>query len=205
MQTHQNALFEEEPLAVMRLYGQGQVPLKSVAELVIAVDQIHRRIQAMDTFFILLKQGYSLPEQSTATDRLTTIVRAAESNLSLPQLKSVELHSPGFWEVLGSITPLKFITDCLHFWHERCKDKSYRNAAEASKLFLENQLKANEVLKQRVELMKSVGVTDDEIRQHFLNPVVGSVTTLYTISQANVIDPQSVQLKELPSLQAPNP
>lgn len=114
------------------------IPLRLIAKFIIAVDRIHRRIQALDTIFILLKQGYVLPKlDQKKPRRLAPIIKRAERDLPFPQLSAVELHSPGFWEVLGSLSPLKFITDSIQHRHERKKDKDYRKAAEASRLWLE--------------------------------------------------------------------
>jgi hypothetical protein len=51
----------------------------------------------------------------------------------------VELSSPGFWELLGSRTPLEVLRKYLNDRHERGKDRDYRSDAERQRLELENE------------------------------------------------------------------
>ncbi len=148
----------------------------------------------MDTLFILLKQGYDIPGTRSRSDQIGVIVQRSEEQLILPKLAAVELHSPGFWEILGSLSPLKFISDCLQFWHERSKDKEYRNTSEAARLWLENEQKKNEVFRQRIDLMKSVGISDDELRRQFFEPIAASVSVLYDLSKSGVVTPNSASI-----------
>jgi hypothetical protein len=78
-------------------------------------------------------------------------------------LKRVELSSPGFWEFLGKLNPLEVIRLYLNDRHERCKDKKYREANEAVRLQLENELIANKVIKERLAIGRSVGLTKREL------------------------------------------
>lgn len=172
----------------MRIYSLSEVPLSDVVRLLKAIDRIHRRYQVIDTVFVLLKQGYRLPPDSRpGVDRLSEIFKRADAGLSLPQFKAAEFHSPGFWEILGSLSPLKFITDCLHFWHERNKDIEYRGEAEAAKLWLENESKTNEILTKRLELLRAAGASDEEIHRHFIRPVAASISILYQLSSRGMV------------------
>jgi hypothetical protein len=194
MQPDPQSEFVEEQLATLTILGQGQISLRSVASLLSCLDDLHRRFQSLDTLYILVRQRKPIP---IAGEPLRILIEAATTNLELPRLESVELHSPGFWEILGSLSPLKFISDCLTFWHERSKDTAFRNAAESARLCLENELRINDVIRQRLDLLRSVGVSDAELRQHFVQPVLGSVTKLYEGVQLGVIDPSrpSLQLR----------
>ncbi|MCI5218700.1 MAG: hypothetical protein D3914_05800 [Candidatus Electrothrix sp. LOE2] len=193
----EDAFFVEEPFAVIRINGKGQVLLREIAKFIAAIDRIHRRFQALDTLFILLRQGYTLPERYNYNSKtLASIIRRAERDLTIPRLKAAEFHSPGFWEIIGSLSPLKFISDILQQSHDRKKDNRYRNAAEATNLWLDNELKANEVIKQRIEILKKAGVSDDELRKHFFKPILSSAITLIRVSQSGAIDPHNVQLKQ---------
>ena len=58
------------------------------------------------------------------------------------------------------------------------------------------RLKANEVIKQRIEILKKAGVSDDELRKHFFKPILSSAITLVQVSQSGVIEPHGVQLKQ---------
>lgn len=190
-------MLQEEPLGRLKIFGEGDISLLSASNFLVALDRIHRRFQALDTLFILLKQGHALP--TPTVNRLQSIFELAERNLEIPRLAAAEFHSPGFWEVLGSLSPLKFIMDCLLHWHERKKDETYRNDAEAEKLRLENELKLNEVLRQRIEILKAAGVTNEELRTHFVEPMAASLTLLYSIADIGAIEPYRTTL----SLQVP--
>jgi hypothetical protein len=78
-------------------------------------------------------------------------------------LKSVELHSPGFWEILGSLNPLETIRKWVGDAHERRKDREYREAAERDRLDLENRLLQTNLMSKQIELMKSVGATESDL------------------------------------------
>src|SRR5262249_7774964 len=75
-----------------------------------------------------------------------------------------ELHSPGFCDFVGKLNPLEVIRVAVNDAHERRKDREYKEPAEKRKLELENALLESQVLKQRVELAKSMGATDEQLR-----------------------------------------
>jgi hypothetical protein len=84
----------------------------------------------------------------------------------------IQIESPGFWEVLGSLNPLQQIREYLNDRHKRRQDKEFREAAESEKLRLENELiqrqiweKENAVLRDRILVLKEVGYSEQEIRQ----------------------------------------
>lgn len=79
-------------------------------------------------------------------------------------LARASFRSPGFWEFIGNLNPLKIICDYLQQRHERLKDNQYRNRAEEEKMTLENAVLRNRVVRERVELLKQVGVPNEEIQ-----------------------------------------
>jgi hypothetical protein len=87
-------------------------------------------------------------------------------------LTRVQIESPGFWEVLGSLNPLQQIREYLNDRHKRRQDREFREAAETEKLRLENDLiqrqvweKENAVLRERILVLKEMGYSEQEIRQ----------------------------------------
>lgn len=80
-------------------------------------------------------------------------------------LRSVSLQSPGFWEFFGTLNPLEVIRVYLNDRHERRKDREYREEAENEKLNLENQLKKLEILQMEIDLLKEMGITEEEMVQ----------------------------------------
>jgi hypothetical protein len=78
-------------------------------------------------------------------------------------LRAARFESPGFWEFLGTLNPLEVIRQYLKDRHERKRDQAYRDAAEARRLELENHLLENRVIRERVELAKSLGASDSDL------------------------------------------
>jgi hypothetical protein len=95
------------------------------------------------------------------------------------ELSHVVLNSPGFWEFLGALNPLQQIREYLNDRHERRKDKSYREAAEAERLRLDNELiqrqiweKDFSIFRDQVEFAREVGI-EDEALKHIVWQKVG--------------------------------
>lgn len=86
-------------------------------------------------------------------------------------LARVQISSPGFWEFVGKLNPLEIIRQWLVDNHERRKDKDYREAAEAERLYLENKLLENRIIQERIEIARSMGATDQDLSP-FLNKLV---------------------------------
>ena len=82
-----------------------------------------------------------------------------------PMLVRASLHSPGFFEFLASLNPLKVLCDYLQQRHDRQKDIEYRNDAERQKLTLENLSLKNKILSDRVQVLRDAGFTQGEIRE----------------------------------------
>jgi hypothetical protein len=78
-------------------------------------------------------------------------------------LRGVRLESPGFWDFVGKLNPLEVIRQYLNDRHERRKDRSYREAAEARKLDLENQLLENKVIRERIQIAQELGATEEDL------------------------------------------
>lgn len=87
-------------------------------------------------------------------------------------LSKVNIQSPGFWEFLGTVNPFNQIREYLKDRHERCKDKEYRSAQEKRKGELDIIEKEDGILKGRIEMLKSMGFSDIEIREMVVKMVV---------------------------------
>jgi hypothetical protein len=68
------------------------------------------------------------------------------------KLQKAQLASPGVLEFLGSLNPLEFIRKSLDDRHRRRQDRDYREGHENRRLYLENLLLENEVMRGRMEL-----------------------------------------------------
>ncbi|MDX1906420.1 MAG: hypothetical protein SF053_05240 [Bacteroidia bacterium] len=87
-------------------------------------------------------------------------------------IEKVSIQSPGFWEFLGSLNPLLQIREYLNDRHRRRQDREWREETEKQKAILENQIIQqkliegnNPIIKDRIEILKELGYTQEEIRQ----------------------------------------
>lgn len=116
-----------------------------------------------------LEMGLPFPFFETGREELS-----ADSILPVYRLvvSKVSISSPGFWEFLASLNPLQQIREYLNDRHKRRQDREYKELSERERLVLENDLiqrqiaeKDNAILRDRVQLMRELGFSDDEIRQ----------------------------------------
>lgn len=80
-------------------------------------------------------------------------------------ISKVNIQSPGFWEVLGSLNPIQQIREYLKDWHERKKDDRYRSRQEEEIGELEIQERKGRIISQSIETLRNLGYNDAEIRQ----------------------------------------
>ena len=80
-------------------------------------------------------------------------------------INKVNIQSPGFWEFLGSLNPLQQIREYLKDRHERKKDKNYRSRQEEELGELSIIEKKNNIVNQRIGILKELGYSEAEIRQ----------------------------------------
>lgn len=106
----------------------------------------------------------------------------------------IRIESPGFWEFLGSLNPLQQIREYLNDRHKRRQDRDFREAAEAERLRLENDIlqrtvweKENAVLRDRVRVLRELGYTDDDIRQLIWSTVGRPLAQLGRHQDSNLI------------------
>lgn len=88
------------------------------------------------------------------------------------QLRAVSFQSPGFWGFLGALNPLETLRKYVQDRHERRRDRTYREPLEAERMALENQKLKTEVVKEQVELLRSLGVPEEKIREALMRHVV---------------------------------
>lgn len=93
-------------------------------------------------------------------------------------ISKVNIQSPGFWEVLGSLNPLQQIREYIKDRHERNKDNNYRCRQEEEIGELEIKERRNRILNQRIETLKGLGYSDSEIRQLVMSMIVEPLNRL---------------------------
>lgn len=91
-----------------------------------------------------------------------------------PILAGATFNSPGFWDFLAKLNPLSVICDFLKIacdWrdraHERTKDQQYRNRADEQRLMLENALLENKVIAERIDMLRSMQIPNEDILRWF--------------------------------------
>jgi len=99
-------------------------------------------------------------------------------------LNKINIQSPGFWEFMGTLNPLTQIREYLKDRHERKKDNDYRSAQEKRKGELDIIEKEDNIINNRIEMLKKAGYSELEIRQ-MVNALVLKPLTLLDRHQDN--------------------
>lgn len=117
---------------------------------------------------LVLWEEFGLSLMSLHRTQLPTDLILPEDQLVLER---VRIESPGVWEFLGSLNPLQQIREYLNDRHRRRQDREYREQSEREKLMLENELlrwqtleRENSIWRERVALLKDIGLSNDEIQ-----------------------------------------
>ncbi len=103
------------------------------------------------------------------------------------ELKGAIFQSPGFWEFIGKIDPLKHIREFLNERHTRKKDIKYRDKYEEKELDLKNKLLQLDVVNKAIEISKKAGVSDEEISKIVRDNVLVPMLKLETFQDAKMI------------------
>lgn len=138
------------------------------------------------------------------------------------QISKVNFNSPGFWEFLGSLNPLQQIREYLNDRHERKKDNEYRNPLDKEKLSLENDKLKNEldlqtiekdtkllenmalqnkIIKERLEMIKNLGLPKEKmlalIDKQFVEPMLklNKYQDNGLISEVNIVENKKGRLR----------
>lgn len=93
-------------------------------------------------------------------------------------ISKVNIQSPGFWEVLGSLNPLQQIREYIKDRHERKKDDNYRSRQEEEIGELEIEERRNRIINQRIETLRGLGYSETEIRQLVMTMVIEPLNRL---------------------------
>lgn len=93
-------------------------------------------------------------------------------------ISKVNIQSPGFWEVLGSLNPLQQIREYLKDRHERKKDNKYKSRQEEELAELEITKQRDNIINQRIATLRGLGYSDVEIRQLVTTMVIQPLNRL---------------------------
>ena len=174
----------EEADRILRIYGHGQIEAVRIRQFLADYEHSYSSISVfmnmlseesldMDRRF-RLSRGYPfLYHDASLTKNFNEWPPKRgeiESHASLEDgliIEAVRLESPGFWDFLGKLNPLEVTRKYLNDRHERRKDREYRESAERRKLELENLKLENEVIRERIDMARSVGVSEKELSPLF--------------------------------------
>lgn len=145
------------PRPVLRVHMAGGPTL---SEMIAGLTDLQRAYAGVDLFLT------TSPDQSILPT--TLLYDVPISPLTDLVIRGARFKSPGWFDFLGTLNPLKVLTDYVQQRHERKKDHSYRNRAEAERLALENASLKNRVVSERISILRQAGVTDEQI-QRLLN------------------------------------
>lgn len=128
-------------------------------------------------FYALLSEEYGFRRTENLLPNLIDLQNKVNfENIVLPSerliISKVNIQSPGFWEVMGSLNPLQQIREYLKDRHERKKDNNYKSRQEEELAELEIIERRDRIVNQRIETLKGIGYSDIEIR-----PMVTAMVT----------------------------
>jgi hypothetical protein len=121
-------------------------------------------------------------------------------------ISRVNIQSPGFWEFLGGLNPLQQIREYLKDSHERKKDTEYRKEQERKmrdleikekeaqierdriKTALEIREMQNNIMKQEIDLLKSIGYSDAEVQPILIEKVYKPLKQLESHQDTKLIE-----------------
>lgn len=202
------------PTATLRIQGISDVPVEQVQAFLSAISHCYDSIYAFDVLISrITDQAQRYVERGTSAGPFWPSVRYRHDDIALlpPSeivpagshliLQSVSLHSPGFWDFLGTLNPLEVIRLFLIDHHERRKDREYRENAEREKLRLENELLRSKVYDSQLSLLRKLGVTNQDLapftNRLIHNPLdsLGLAQDRGLISQAEIIEVRGVETR----------
>ncbi|HTS16630.1 MAG TPA: hypothetical protein VMP11_03575, partial [Verrucomicrobiae bacterium] len=172
----------EEESVVLRIHAEGHVRLTEIRSFLDSFEHAYNSILLFDRGIRQARGDALLWERLLLIDpmrrqivsspfirqRITQPPSPYEISNQLPLesraiLYGVRLESPGFWDFLGKLNPMEVIREYLKDRHERRKDENYREAAEAAKLKLENRILENKVIRERIQIARDLGATDQDL------------------------------------------
>lgn len=134
-----------------------------------------------------LKRHYALESFDTPSRVITKMSKQVALDDRLFLLK-INVQSPGFWEFLGTLSPLTQIREFLKDRHERKKDVEYRNEQEKRKVDLENTNLELELMNKTIDMMIKAGYSQEEIRESVSKFVYEPLKRLGNHQDSNLIE-----------------
>lgn len=143
-----------------------------------------------DEYFNLSFYSISMPTL------VLTLPQEVFARLIRPQdrliLLRAQFSSPGFWEFMGTLNPLEVIRKFLDDRHRHRQDREYREGQEHRRLELDNLLLENQVIRERIELARNLGLPDEALAP-LMNRFVGEpLQRLGIVDDRGVIEASAI-------------
>lgn len=129
------------------------------------------------------------PRRSLRRIRYVDQVVLPEDRLYLAR---IEIASPGWAELVGALNPLESLRKYLQDRHLRRQDRQIREPAEAQRLALENEHLRTEVVREQVELLRSLNFPEDQIRQALSRHIFEPADSLDQLQDSGLIEEAKV-------------
>jgi hypothetical protein len=132
-------------LGYLRIEGTGGVRASEIQDLLQALEVAYQAVSRVEVAAENILGMFEWAERYGPPFRYWLPAGVSQPSLSdaYPSdplvVARVELSSPGFWELLGSLSPLEVLRKYLNDRHEHRKDNDYRSPAERRRLDLENE------------------------------------------------------------------
>ncbi len=159
-----------DKMGILRVTGQGNVAINDTWFFLKSIDLLYKSLRVFERFE---KGEVELVMTQLDGSRIVSDLDFFKEADKVDPLilASVEIHSPGFWEFLGSLNPLEQIRRYLQDRHERIKDNAYRNRQEEVRLQLENLNKAVDI-SGKLKLLRERGVSVSEAQRTVDNHII---------------------------------
>ena len=120
-----------------------------------------------------------------------------------PIITKINFNSPGWWEVIGKWNIFEQLRKYLKERHERKKDIAFewevekqKSQVEIESIQLSNDLLKLEITQNMIKQLKTIGLTDIEIR-HFVQKCYGNLYLLNPhIDEGRIVDIKIVDINE---------
>jgi hypothetical protein len=147
-----------EDLTIIRISGTTSHKVGHVAQALQALEAVYREVTLLESLVWVAGNNPSLAGALFSEEPQTLSVQSLQGQLIF---HGASFASPGFWDFLGKLNPLEVVREFLNDRHRRRQDREYRESAEKRRLDLENFLLENKVVKERVRLLREVGLQVD--------------------------------------------
>jgi len=167
----------------LRIHSKGGVELRRTISFLTDLESAYNRIYTLlniegDTDIL---ENYSSRRKYTKFDKKLVepfkyvIKFATESDIKngIPKddilyLKSAELSSPGWFDVIGDDGPLGVIRKSIHDHHQRKMEKEVQPHKIRS-MKLDNIAQEDQIFFNRLEKCRKLGMPEEDIRELFIN------------------------------------